>query len=187
MEHFKLRNLTVLTDGKMMFELKRSIFLFLVGITFLLQIICLNDLGVIQANKPMLTQALRGSYFLLLLYTITLWLLSRYSPSKTLRIRKKLILFTHQFTKMVDDGIFKKSVQWHYIFVNNVDGVKKMLVIEVFPNGLEKDLRLLGMKLSQYLRLELLNYAESDNKACFFYGKPPKRLNGMEVLLDEEL
>lgn len=110
-----------------------------------------------------------------------IYICSRFSPVKQLRLRKKLALFTEQLTKQTQDGKLKHSVEWNYKIVEN------KMIIELFSSGLISDKSQLGMQLSEYLRENLLEYKELSNCVRFTFGEFPQRLNGIEVLIDEKL
>ncbi|MTB36806.1 hypothetical protein [Streptococcus uberis] len=109
------------------------------------------------------------------------YLFSRYSPIKFLRIRKKLILFSEQLTKQTIDGKFKHSVEWHYI--TN----KKTTIIELYSRGLVSDKKQLSIQLSEYLNENLLSYREFNNHIQLVFGEFPRRYNAMEILTNDKL
>lgn len=110
-----------------------------------------------------------------------IYICSRFSPVKQLRLRKQLILFTEQLTKQTQDGNLKHSVEWHYKIVEN------NTTIDLFSSGLISDKSQLGIQLSEYLRENLLEYKELSNRVRYTFGEFPQRLNGIEVLIDDEL
>lgn len=105
-----------------------------------------------------------------------MFLLSRFSPIKILRIRKKLILFTRRFIKSKADGIWIYSVKWRY----TVKG--KKVIIDLYPNGLIENTADTGRKLSQCLGLSLYKYEEFDNKMRYIFQEYPKRYDGLELI-----
>lgn len=106
---------------------------------------------------------------------------SRFSPVKLLRIRKKLMLFTEQLTKQTQDGNLKHSVEWLY----KVKSEK--IVIELYSNGLVSDKQKLGGQLSEFLRENLLQLEQLNDRTRFIFGEFPRRLNGKEVLKNDKL
>lgn len=111
----------------------------------------------------------------------TIYLYSRFSPIQSLKIRKKLILFTEQLTKQTQDGNLKHSVTWDYSVKD------KKTIIKLFSNGLVNDKPKLGGQLSEFLAANLLSYKESSQYVTFVFGKFPDRLNAKEVLENDKL
>lgn len=112
---------------------------------------------------------------------ILIYIFSRISPCKNLRLRKKLILFTEQLTKQVNDGHLMHSIEWHYK-IN-----KKIIKIEMHSRGLVSDREQLSRQLSEYLNENLLSFVEVNNHVEFIFGDYPKRYNAMEILTNEKL
>lgn len=110
-----------------------------------------------------------------------IYLASRFSPIQSLQIRKKLILFTEQLTKQTEDGKLKHSVTWHYKVKN------KKIIIQLYSNGLVSDKRKVGGQLSEFIAENLLSYKEASQYVTFIFGKSPARLNGKEVLENDQL
>ncbi|WP_242682262.1 hypothetical protein [Streptococcus thermophilus] len=110
-----------------------------------------------------------------------IYLASRFSPIQSLQIRKKLILFTEQLTKQTEDGKLKHSVTWHYKVKN------KKIIIQLYSNGLVSDKRKVGGQLSEFIAENLLSYKEASQYVTFIFGKSPTRLNGKEVLENDQL
>lgn len=108
-------------------------------------------------------------------------LYSRFSPIRSLRLRKKLIRFTEMLTRQVEDGKMKYSIEWRY----KVDGNKT--VIEFLSGGLVADKRMVAKQLQEFLRADLLKYVEHNNYVQLTLGTASKPLNGIEVLLDDKL
>ena len=98
-----------------------------------------------------------------------------------MQIRKKLILFTEQLTKQTEDGKLKHSVTWHYKVKN------KKIIIQLYSNGLVSDKRKVGGQLSEFIAENLLSYKEASQYVTFIFGKSPTRLNGKEVLENDQL
>ncbi|HFI0914831.1 TPA: hypothetical protein ACGO1D_001935 [Streptococcus suis] len=110
-----------------------------------------------------------------------IYLSSRFSPIQSLQIRKKLILFTEQLTKQTEDGKLKHSVKWHYKVKD------KKITIQLYSNGLVDDKRKLGGQLSEFIAENLLSYKEASQYVIFIFGQFPARLNGKEVLENDQL
>lgn len=110
-----------------------------------------------------------------------IYLSSRFSPIQSLRIRKKLILFTEQLTKQTEDGKLKHSVTWHYKVKN------KKIKINLYSKGLVNDKRKLGRDLSEFINENLLSYKDCPLYVTLSFGKFPSRLNGKEVLENDQL
>ncbi|EQA3577866.1 hypothetical protein ACX1Q2_001384 [Enterococcus faecalis] len=108
-------------------------------------------------------------------------LYSRFSPIRSLRLRKQLIRFTEMLTKQVEDGKMKYSIEWRYKFDNN------KTVIEFFSGGLVSDKKVVARQLQEFLRADLLKYIEHNNHVQLILGTAPKSLNGIEVLLNDKL
>lgn len=115
---------------------------------------------------------------LLTALALTVWLLSRFSPLKRLKVRKRLILFTRMFLHSKEDGVLLHSVRWRY----SVKGGK--ITADLYPNGLEKDTADIGRRLSEYLGEMLLRYEESDGRAHYVFGRPSQRFDGMEKMAE---
>lgn len=132
------------------------------------------------SHKLMDTISMCGILLLLSLITIG-YLFSRFSPSKLLRLRKKLILFTEQLTKQTQDGGLKYSVEWGYSVT------PKQILVDLYSGGLIADKKRLSVQLAEFLRENLLSYEEKDNRVRLTFGEFPQRLNGMEVLFNDRL
>ncbi|EEJ0013414.1 hypothetical protein G9U64_000752 [Listeria innocua] len=130
--------------------------------------------------KIFMTISIIGLTFFLTAVSIT-YLSSRFSPIQSLQIRKKLILFTEQLTKQTEDGKLKHSVTWYYKVKD------KKIIIQLYSNGLVNDKRKLGGQLSEFIAENLLSYKEASQYATFIFGKFPARLNGKEVLENDQL
>ncbi|MBF2544892.1 hypothetical protein [Listeria seeligeri] len=133
----------------------------------------------LEANIFMAISIIGLAFFLTAVSII--YLSSRFSPIQSLQIRKKLILFTEQLTKQTEDGKLKHSVTWHY------EVRKKKTTIQLYSNGLVNDKRKLGGQLSEFIAENLLSYKEASQYATFIFGKFPARLNGKEVLENDQL
>lgn len=105
-----------------------------------------------------------------------IYLYSRFSPIKILKIRKKLILFTEQLTKQTEDGMLKHSVEWHYEISD------KKITIKLFSNGLIPNKDNIGEQLSEYLRKNLRKKEELFDCTRFIFGDPFRRLQIKDLL-----
>ncbi|MGO0154616.1 hypothetical protein ACTL31_03355 [Leuconostoc mesenteroides] len=112
---------------------------------------------------------------------VNIFLCSRFSPIKSLRLRNKLIRFTEMFTRQVEDGKMKYSIEWRYKLEAN------KVVIEFLSGGLVSDKRIVAKQLQEFLRADLLKYVEYNNYVQLTLGTVPNPLNGIEVLLDDKL
>lgn len=108
-------------------------------------------------------------------------LYSRFSPIRSLRLRKQLIRFTEMLTKQTEDGKMKYSIEWRYKTDTN------KTVIEFFSGGLVSDKKVVAKQLQEFLRADLLKYIEHNNHVQLILGTAPKSLNGIEVLLNDKL
>lgn len=168
-----MKNLRIHTDGKAVTALKQ--FLLFLSMIFVCFPVIVSGSGL--TAPPAIQRMLQGTFIfgivLLITLVLTVWLSSRYSPMKWLKIRKKLILFTRMFLHSEDDGLLLHSVRWRY-------SVKKgKTTIDLYPNGLEKDTADIGRRLSEYLEETLLKYEEHDGRARYIFGIPPRRYDGM--------
>lgn len=173
-----MKNLKIRTTGKTITLFKQV----LVMISLLLMVIPAIVSGSGLIATPAVQRILWITFFcgfgFLITLALTVWLLSRYSPVKPLKIRKKLILFTRMFLHSEEDGSLRHSVRWQYSVENG-----KITVI-LYPNGLEKDTSGIGRKLSEYLGKTLLKFEEWDGKACYIFGCPPERFDAMEKMTE---
>lgn len=131
---------------------------------------------------PALWQMLKAMFLLGLTFltalALTTWLLSRFSPVKQLKIRKKLILFDRMFLHSEADGFLRYCVRWQYSVKNG------KITVNLYPNGLEKDTADIGRRLSECLRETLLKYEKFDGRACYIFGPIPERYDGMEKMVE---
>lgn len=173
-----MRNLQIKTSGKAITLFKQAF----VMISLLLIVIPTIISGSGLTAPPAIWQILQAMFLSgivsLACLALMVWLLSRYSPVKWLKIRKKLILFTRMFLHSEEDGILLHSVRWQY---SVKDG--KITVI-LYPNGLEKDTADIGRRLSEYLWRPLLKYEESDGNACYAFDRLPERINAIEMMTE---
>lgn len=174
----KMKKLCLRTNGKAVTAFKQTSLLIALNLILIPIIIDWSGLTAIPVNYRLLQAMFFTGGMLVAVLILAIWLLSRISPVKSLKIRKKLILFTRLFLKSEPDGIFIHSVNWHYTVKD------KKIFIDLYPNGLVKDTSDIGKKLSEYLGETLLKYEELDGKARYIFGKFPERYNG-NALLEE--
>ncbi|MFR7931659.1 MAG: hypothetical protein ACLU4Q_02955 [Streptococcus thermophilus] len=63
----------------------------------------------------------------------------------------------------------------------------KKIIIQLYSNGLVSDKRKVGGQLSEFIAENLLSYKEASQYVTFIFGKSPTRLNGKEVLENDQL
>ncbi|HAZ0637585.1 TPA: hypothetical protein J0T04_000308 [Enterococcus faecium] len=131
-------------------------------------------------SRSLLTIASMGAVIEFVCIAVTV-LYSRFSPIRSLRLRKQLIRFTEMLTKQVEDGKMKYSIAWRYKVYSD------KTVIQFFSGGLVLDKRAVAKRLQEFLHLELLEYAEHNNYVQLILGTAPNPFNGIEVLLDDKL
>lgn len=175
-----MHTLKIRTDGKIVSALKQSLlFISLIFVIFP-TIANVNGSGLTAtpAIRRMLWAMFLFGLVLLIIFVLLVWLLSRFSPVERLKIRKKLILFTHMFLHSEEDGLLLHSVRWQY-------GVKNgKITADLYPNGLEKDTADIGRRLSEYLGETMLKYEEYDGKARYIFGCVPERFDGIEKMAE---
>lgn len=173
-----MRNLRIYTDGKAVAALKQL--LLLISLMFIFFPTIASGSGA--TAPPALWRILQAMFLsgiaLLITLTLSVWLLSRRSPVKRLKIRKKLILFTQMFLHSKEDGLLLHSVRWQY----NVENGKLTAIL--YPNGLEKDTADIGYRLSEYLGETLLKYEEYDGRTRYVFGPEPKRIDAIEKMAE---
>lgn len=173
-----MRNLRIRTSGKAVTTLKQSLLLVSLIFIFIPAIVSGSGSTAPPAIRRILLIMFLSGCTLLITLALAVWLLSRFSPVKRLKIRKKLILFTRMFLHSEEDGLMLHSVRWQY-------GVKNGNITAVlYPNGLEKDTADIGQRLSEYLGETLLKYEEYDGRACYIFGCTPERFDGMEKMAE---
>lgn len=171
-----MKNLRIHTDGKAVTALKQFL-LFLSMISVCLPVIVSGSgLTAPPAIRRMLQDTFIFGIVLLITLALAVWLSSRYSPVKRLKIRRKLILFTRMFLHSKEDGAFLHSVRWRYSVKNG------KITADLYPNGLEKDTADIGGRLSEYLGEVMLKYEESDGMARYIFGRIPQRFNGVDKM-----
>lgn len=172
---------TVRVASNVMTSLKIFSMMFSLALAILPMFIYINGTEIfhLEAHLFMTISVVSLAFFLTTVSII--YLSSRFSPIQSLQIRKKLILFTEQLTKQTEDGKLKHSVTWHYEVRN------KKTTIQLYSNGLVNDKRKLGGQLSEFIAENLLSYKEASQYATFIFGKFPARLNGKEVLENDQL
>lgn len=173
-----MKKLKIYTDGKAVTALKQLLLLISLMFIFLPAIASRSSLTAAPAIWKMWHTMFLSGFTLLVFLGLWVWLLSRYSPVKWLRIRKRLILFTRMFLHSEEDGLLLHSVWWEYSVKNG-----KVTVI-LYPNGLEKDTADIGRKLSEYLRSPLFSYEESDGRVTYVFDRPPERINAIEKMTE---
>ena len=171
-----MKNLKIYTDGKAVTALKQLLLLISLMFIFIPAIASRSSLTAAPVIGQMLQAMFLSGSVLLAFLGLSVWLLSRFSPVKWLRIRKKLILFTRMFLHSEEDGFLLHSVRWQYSVKNG-----KVTVI-LYPNGLEKNTEDIGRRLSEYLCSPLFKYEESDGRACYVFERPPERINAIEEM-----
>lgn len=177
-----MKKIKVRTDGKAVMYCKQIIFAVSLGFIALLGLVIYGvDLKLDPMSYALLHVMFLSSSTVFILFVIALWLLSRFSPFKSCALRKKLFLFTRQFTTIKDDGAFKHSVEWRYTFKG------EKLILELYSNGLVSDKAKLGRELAEYLRLKLIKFEDLDDKAIYTFGNSPKRLDGKKMLQNAKL
>lgn len=171
-----MKNLKIKTNGKAITALKQGGLLLSLMLILISAIASGSGLTAHPAIRRILqAMFISGTAFLTAL-VLSAWLLSRFSPVKWLKIRKKLILFTRMFLHSEEDGPFLHSVRWQYSEENG------KITANLYPNGLEKDTADIGRRLSEYLGETLLKYEESDGMARYVFGPAPERFDGMEKM-----
>ncbi|MGM0112523.1 hypothetical protein [Enterococcus sp. DIV0187] len=172
---------TVRVASNVMTSLKIFSMMFSLALAILPMFIYINSKEIFHLEAHLfMTISIVGLAFFLITVSI-IYLSSRFSPIRSLQIRKKLILFTEQLTKQTEDGKLKHSVTWHY------DIKDKRTTIHLYSNGLVNDKRKLGGQLSEFIAENLLSYKEASQYVTFIFGKFPARLNGKEVLENDQL
>lgn len=173
----KMRSLKPRTNGDAINSTKRGILaIALTCICIPWLILIWSDYSVTPALYSFLTRLLFAGFYLLLGFLVTMILISQYSPIKLLALRKKIILFTRDFVKSIDDGTRFHSVQWEY------DITGKKISVNLYPKGLVQDTAVLGKKLSEYLGEAMLEYEELDGKTRYVFGQYPNRYDGIELM-----
>lgn len=173
----KMRNLRLKTSGSVIKAVKQVILaISVICICMPWLILLWRDYNVTPELRQILTRVLFVGFYLLFGFLMIVILLSRYSPIKLLAVRKNLILFTRLFIKSGDDGTMIHSVGWKYQ-IND-----KIIVIDLYPNGLVDDTAKIGKKLSECLGESLLDYEEAENKTRYIFGTIPERYSGIELL-----
>lgn len=172
---------TVRVASNLMTSLKIFSMMSSLALAILPMLIYSNGKEIFQLEVNLfMTISIIGLAFFLTTVSI-IYLSSRFSPMQSLQIRKKLILFTEQLTKQTEDGKLKHSVTWHYKVKD------KKITIQLYSNGLVDDKRKLGGQLSEFIAENLLSYKEASQYVIFIFGQFPTRLNGKEVLENDQL
>lgn len=171
-----MHTLKIRTDGKVVTVLKQALLLLSLIMIIIPAIVSSSGLTVPPAIRRILLTMFLSGFVLLILLALAAVLLSRFSPVKRLKTRKKLILFTRMFLHSEEDGLLLHSVRWQY------DEENEQIKVILYPNGLEKDTADIGRRLSEYLGETLLKYEEDDGRACYIFGCAPKRFDGEEKM-----
>ena len=176
-----MHTLKIRTNGKMITALKQSLLFISLMFVIFPAIANMNGSGLTAAPaiRRILQAVFLSGLVLLITFALSVWLLSRCSPVKCLKIRKELILFTRMFLHSEGDGFLRCFVQWQYSVENG-----KVTVV-LYPKGLEKDTADIGRRLSEYLWKPLLRYEEGDGMACYVFGLPPERFNAMKKMMED--
>lgn len=173
----RMKTLKLRTDGAAVTAAKQLVLsIALLFAIFPAVVLVWSDSTVTPDMQKMLSNMSLASVCALTVFLLMLILLSRYSPVKSLALRKKLIIFTRLFTKTQNDGTMAHAIRWRYAIKG------KKIVIDLYPNGLIRDTALIGRQLSQYMGENLLEYEETDDKARYVYGEYPPRYDGIELL-----
>lgn len=173
-----MKNLKIRTDGKTVTAIKQLLLL----ISLIFMAVPAIAWGSGSNTAPAIRRILQAMFLSGIasgvVLALTQGLLSRYSPVKQLKVRKKLILFTRMFLHSKEDGLLLHSVQWQY-------GVKNgKTTINLYPGGLEKDTADIGRRLSEYLGETILKYQEFDGRACYVFGHAPRRFDGIKKMAE---
>lgn len=173
-----MKNLRIYTDGKAVTTLKQSLLL----ISLMFMVIPAIARGSGTTAAPALWRILQAMFLsgfaLLTALALAVWLLSRFSPVKWLKIRKRLILFTRMFLPSEKDGQLLHCVRWQY---SVEDGE---ITVKLYPDGMKVDTADIGRRLSQCLWRPLRDYEESDSGARYIFGDPPERFDGIEKMTE---
>ncbi|WP_337089434.1 hypothetical protein [Leuconostoc pseudomesenteroides] len=176
-----MKKIQVKLNRETVAQLKTIVIIFTASFTLLPLFIYTTSLNTFHFNGHVLLTISTVSSILLIIDIGLIFLNSRFSPLKGLRLRRKLILFTEQLTKQTQDGNLMHSVEWHYQCSD------KQTVIELYSRGLVSDTSRLGIQLSEFLNENLLKYEELNNVVYYHFGEFSQRLNGMEILENDEL
>lgn len=173
----KMKNLKLRTDGSAVRTFKQL--LLAISLAFISLPLFISFFGG-KIFSPAIATLIANMFLtgasLLMAFGAAMALLSKYSPVRWLAVRKKLVLFTRLFINPKTDGTLYQSVRWQYA----ANG--KNTIIDLYPNGLVGDTAGMGMKLSQYFGENLLKYEETDGKARYILGNPPKRYDGIGLM-----
>lgn len=173
-----MHTLNIRTDGKLVTVLKQALLLLSLVFVFIPAIVSGSGLTAPPAIRRIWQGMFLSGLVLFIVLVLACWLLSRFSPVKWLKVRKKLILFTRMFLHSEEDGRLRHSVRWEYSVENG------KVTIVLYPKGLEKDTADIGRRLSEYLGETLLKYEEGDGRASYILGCAPKRFDGMEKMTE---
>lgn len=168
------------TDGKAVSGFKQVLLAIALSCAFLPLLLLSQISRSGLAAAPEAVKILSGVFYtgigMLMAYAMAMLLLSTGSPIRFLAMRKKLILFTRLFITPKMDGTLYQSVRWQYA----TEGRKA--VVDLYPNGLVSNTADIGRRLAQYMGENMLKYEESDHKARYTFGPPPKRYDGRRLM-----
>lgn len=174
-----MKRLRVRTSNYIRFRMK--ILMLLVALT-----ISMLSLNILKSSVRFFPATLLVKIFVVgivlsVAFGVEIVLTSRFSPVRYFRLRKKLQLFTEMFTKQLDDGNFKLSIEWCY------EITKDKTIVDFYTNGLVKDKTLIGRQLSEYLRMNILKYEELSDCTRLILGTFPKRYDGLGMMMNGKL
>ena len=169
------------TDGKLIRTIKQGILLIGVSMTFIPQLFYWYGLKTIQMNQEICNLISLTGSLILVPFIVYTYIYSRYSPILYLKIRKKIIIFTREFTKKVDDGTMIHSVMWRCRITDN------KIVITLYSRGLILNETKTAREFTEYVALNLLQFQNKEGEFIFTYGERPARFDGMEILNNVEL
>ena len=106
-----MKNLKIRTDGKTVTAMKQLLLLISLIFMAVPAIVWGSGSNTAPAIRRILQAMFLSGIASGVVLALTQGLLSRYSPVKQLKIRKKLILFTRMFLHSKEDGLLLHSVQ----------------------------------------------------------------------------
>lgn len=176
MRKSKMKTIQLRTDGKAVEVLKQFILFDSIILILMPVLIWGSGSTATPGSHGVLPAMFISGTVVLGVSALMTWLYSKYSPIKSLKIRKNLIQFTRLFLKSETDGMLFHSVKWQYALQG------KKTIIDLYPNGLVNDTAKTGKELAQFIDEPLLKYEESDRKARYTFGVAPKRYDGMGLM-----
>lgn len=174
----QMRTLKIKTDGSAVRFIKQLILIIALALVIVSTAIAISvgNISVAPETAQILRVIFISGSCILVVFGITMLLVSRDSPIQLLALRKRLILFNRMFLKTEQDGTIVHSVYWKYA----IDG--KKIIIDLYANGLVSDMAIVGQKLSEYLGKKLLDYHELDGKARYVFGQYSPRYDGVKLM-----